>query len=458
MKANLITVSLIALMLVAAENLSAQKVTIKWSEDFVEEKGETLGQVIYDDGTHIYMRVDNKTKQARGKGNVVTPGILKLDLNMKPVARENYSSDIDDLVIRGLFYFDGQFVMLTSKYDKASNTTEIFGVPIDIATLKPRSGAVSLWKVGAPPKKDFYWDASISDDSTRLLLVATFDQKKDEKERFAYKVVDKSLKSVNDKMVELNYKSSDFSILNYKVSAAGDLYVFAKGYREGAKSQTERGENKTRVASYEIVILKYGVDGAEKEYRIPMGEKVMDTYALATDPSGGDLFVFGTYQAATEDGVIGYFFNRIDSKTGDVKVAKTQQFPISFIDNVNRLNDDKSKGKSPGISKYFNITDLMVMPDNRIYAIIEKRYSVVQTTKYGSYTTYHSNSIIATQLDKEGNQVWINHIPKSQFFNSLTAYIYYSTMVYKDKLLIFYNDIDKNLTYNINTEIGRAHV
>jgi hypothetical protein len=252
-------------------------------------------------------------------------------------------------------------------------------------------------------------------------------------------------------MVELNYKSSDFSILNYKVSAAGDLYVFAKGYREGAKSQTERGENKTRVASYEIVILKYGVDGAEKEYRIPMGEKVMDTYALATDPSGGDLFVFGTYQAATEDGVIGYFFNRIDSKTGDVKVAKTQQFPISFIDNVNRLNDDKSKGKSPGISKYFNITDLMVMPDNRIYAIIEKRYSVVQTTKYGSYTTYHSNSIIATQLDKEGNQVWINHIPKSQFFNSLTAYNYYSTMVYKDKLLIFYNDIDKNLTYNINT-------
>jgi hypothetical protein len=69
-----------------------------------------------------------------------------------------------------------------------------------------------------------------------------------------------------------------------------------------------------------------------------------------------------------------------------------------------------------------------------------------------SYTTYFSNSMIAIQLDKNGEQKWINHIPKSQFFNSLTSYIYYSTMVFDNKLNIIYNETEKNLNYNLNSD------
>jgi len=443
-------ISFIASLFVIVSSTNAQKATIKWSEEFIEEKGEKLGEVLYDDGAHIYVRVTSITKGDRGKGKAVTPGIMKLDLNMKPVARENYTTDMDDIDLQGLFYMGGKFIMLTSKYDKPSNTTEIFAVSIDQATLKPSGKPVSLWKLSAPPKKDYYWNASISDDSTSMLLFSTFDQKDEEKERFAYKIVNKDLATVQEKMIELKYVNEDFALLNYKVSRSGDLYVFAKGYKEGAKKQVERGADKKKVATYDVVILKFGKDGGEKEYRIPMGEKVMDAYALGTDPKTDDLFVVGTFQATTENGVIGYFFNRINSKTGDVMASQINKFPLSFIDKVNRLNDDKSKGENPGVSKYFNITDLIVTPDDRIYALIEKRYSVTTTSKYGTYTTYYSNSIIAVQMDKQGNQSWINHIPKSQFFNSLTAYIYYSTMIYKDKLYIFYNDIDKNLTYNIN--------
>lgn len=450
MKNKLLIMVLLALG-VSTFQVTAQKATIKWSEEFIEEKGEKLGEVLYDDGTYVYVRVTSITKGERGKGKAITPGIMKLDKDMKPVARENYTSDMDDIDLQGLFYMGGNFVMLTSKYEKSSNSTEVFAISIDKNTLKPKGKTVSLWKLSAPPKKYFSWNATLSDDSSSMLLFATYNQKDDEKERFAYKVVGKDLGTVQEKMVELKYANEDFSILSYKVSKSGDLYVLSKGYKDGAKKQVERGADKKKVATYDVVILKYGKDASEKEYRIPMGEKVMDAYAMSNDPATDDLFVVGTFQAATEDGVIGYFFNRINSKTGDVTASKINMFPLSFIDKVNRLNDDKSKGKSPGISKYFNITDLIVTPDDRLYALIEKRYSVTTTSKYGSYTTYYSNSIIAIQMDKNGNQAWMNHIPKSQFFNSLTAYIYYSTMVTKDKLYIFYNDIEKNLAYNINS-------
>ncbi|MFM7080109.1 MAG: hypothetical protein ACKOYC_10020, partial [Bacteroidota bacterium] len=450
MKNKQLFLLMIALCL-SANTLIAQKVTIKWSEEFVEEKGEKLGQILYDDGSFIYVRVTNISKGERGKGTSITPGIMKLDKELKPVARENYTSDKDDISLVDMFYMGGDFVMLTSKYEKASNTTEVFAVSIEKSTLKPKGKSVSLWKLSAPPKINFNWNASLSDDSSSMILFATYDQKDSEKERFAYKVVGKDLSTFQEKQVELKYINEDFAILGYKVSKSGDLYILSKGYKDGAKGQVERGADKKKVATYDIVILKYGKDASEKEYRIPMGDKVMDTYAMANDPATDDLFVVGTFQAATEDGVIGYFFNRINSKTGDVTSAKINQFPLSFIDKVNRLNDDKSKGKSPGISKYFNITDLIVTPDDRLYALVEKRYSATTTSKYGSYTTYYSNSIIAIQMDKNGTQAWMNHIPKSQFFNSLTAYIYYSTMVTKDKLYLFYNDIEKNLSYNINS-------
>lgn len=440
------------MLLIISFNSSAQKITIKWSPEFIEEKGEILQDVLFDDGSNIYVRVTHKDKKSRGKDGGITPGIMKLDKEMKPIAREDYTTSQDDIKLQGLFYYAGQFAMITSKFDKASNSTEVYAVAIDKTSLKPAGNTQTIWKLSAPPKKDFYWGVRVSDDSTKLVFTSTFEQKDDEKLKFAFKTVDKDFKSVQEKLVTLDYKVDDFRIIDSKVSSKGDFYLVGKGYKSDARKETERTADNKKVSTYDIVILKFNRDGSEKEYHIPMGEKLIDTYAMRNDPATDDLFLMGTYQATSKDGVIGYFFNRINAVSGDVTVAKTHEFPLSFIQKVNDLNDDKTKGKKPGISAYFNICDFMVRPDNVVYAIIEKRYSVTTTTKTMSYTTYYSNSMIAIQLDKNGEQKWINHIPKSQFFNSLTAYIYYTTMVFDNKLNIIYNENEKNLQYNLSSD------
>ena len=152
--------------------VQAQKISVTWSPEFVEEKGEVLQDVLYDDGNNLYVRVMKKVKKSRGNDGGITPGIMKLDKSMKPVAREDYSTSEDDIKLQGLFYYAGQFAMITSKYDKPSNSTEVYGVAIDKATLKPIGSTQTIWKLSAPPKKDFYWGVRVSDDSTKLVFTA----------------------------------------------------------------------------------------------------------------------------------------------------------------------------------------------------------------------------------------------------------------------------------------------
>jgi hypothetical protein len=122
-----------------------------------------------------------------------------------------------------------------------------------------------------------------------------------------------------------------------------------------------------------------------------------------------------------------------------------------MITRVNEMSNTKTKGANPGISTTFNFKHFIMNPDESIYGILERNYSITTTTKYGSYTTFFSEGIIAFQLDKDGNQRWINFIPKRQFYNSLTDYLSNSVMVTDDELIIFYNDNNKNLAYDLNS-------
>ena len=94
-----------------------QDFKIKWSEEFKEEKGDRLENVMFDDGTNIYVQVANVEKgKGKDRGDLFTiPGIIKLDANLKPVIRENYTTDVEDMRLYGMFYVGGNFIMVTHK-------------------------------------------------------------------------------------------------------------------------------------------------------------------------------------------------------------------------------------------------------------------------------------------------------------------------------------------------------
>ena len=68
-----------------------------------------------------------------------------------------------------------------------------------------------------------------------------------------------------------------------------------------------------------------------------------------------------------------------------------------------------------------------------------------------SYPVYLSNGIIAMQLDIAGKEKWHQYIPKQQLYSDITAYMYYSYMISKDKITLFYNDREENIDYDMSS-------
>lgn len=432
---------------------SAQKSTIKWSEEFAEEKGEHLGKVIYYDGKYLYVNVFVIDKH-NFKNIKETPGIIKFDSEMKPVKRQDYKADIaskEDVFFNGIHYLGGDFVMITNIYDKKTNTRELFAQKINKDNLKTEGKLVSIMKVTGEKRTDFDYDLSFSEDSSKLVINVNPIQKKKQYERFAFKIIDKDFKTVSEKSVELPYYDEDFRVSSIKVNSKNQLFLLAKAYKSGSKKETMKDENSNKVASYEVVLKKFSTDGVVQDFNLDLSGKFLNDFEMTLDKKG-DLFLCGLYKAEDNEFVNGYFYFHLDGETGKVLHTNSFNFPLSFITHVNELEDDKTKGKNPGVSSRFSVSDLIVTDDGRIYTIFEKNWSVRTQNKYGNYFTYYSRGMIMMQMDMSGKQKWYHYVAKDQYYNSITWYLSHTNMVLNDRLLVFYNDKTDNVHYNISSK------
>src|ERR1700722_1854134 len=108
-------VSLTAILLVAFTTIYAQEIKVKWGTEYKNPKKETIGNVIYFDGTNIFATLSASHGGAFSK-TTVTPTIVKFDDEMQPVKRRDYTTSEDNLYFHGTYHIAGKFFMVTSKF------------------------------------------------------------------------------------------------------------------------------------------------------------------------------------------------------------------------------------------------------------------------------------------------------------------------------------------------------
>jgi hypothetical protein len=444
-------IAIISLLLFSLQNAFSQKSKITWSEELKETKGDVLGNLLKDDGEFIYFYVGNYKRKVWGNSSV-TPGIMKFDYNMKTVLREDYTATVPDkvnLTFGGIFYCGGNFIMISNMHTKSTNTTEIQATKIDIKTLKPVGPAESIWKITAPKSKDFDWSFIVSDDSSKILLVAAYEQKDDEFKKFAYKVIDGNLKTVQERQVTLTQTVEKYQLNFRTVDNTGNVYFIGKAYFGSAKKEAKRNENNKKVSTYNLLVMRYAIDGKESSYNLEMGDKLLDNMWVQTDPVTDDMCIISTFSDTKQLGVISYGFYRLKATTGEILKSTTIKFPLPMIKKIQDFEHHMvSRAEEPSIPKTYTIISYKIMPDGRMYVILSNDFSQVVSTKNGSYTVYHSEGSIVSMLKSDGELAWMHYIPKRQFFNSLTCYLYQAQMVLDDKIVIFYNETEKNINYD----------
>lgn len=442
-------VSVLMLCLTLFSGLAfAQKDKIVWSQEFKEASGDKMGNILYDDGENVYMYVQNKKRGDKG----ITPGIMKLDSKMKAVQRQDFKASEENVKLLNIMYCGGKFMMITTKHNKESNTTTVYGTTISLPDLVASEGSTELWKVSAPAKRDIYLSVQRSDDTTMFAIRSFLEQKKNEKQMFAFKVMDGSFKIIHEKSKTLDYTEDQYSLKSISLANDGSVSYFAKRYKSSSKKETTRGDDKKKEASYTLNVLHFTKDGNEKEFNIELGDKLMDNLAVASDPVSSDMLMFITFTDIKVKHLTGYDFLRISSATGEVLAQKSHQFPKQMIDKMRKVEKPFSVPKDEAyLPKTFNIHEMHATADGRIYLILDNTFSITRSSSRSSYTMYYSLGLIAMMHDKDGNVKWTNYVPKHQWYRNTLGYLYPTIAYTEDKISIFYNDNVKNQALDFNS-------
>ena len=240
----------------------------------------------------------------------------------------------------------------------------------------------------------------------------------------------------------------------------GFVYVAIKHYSAEITREAMR-EDGDRVPTYQYKLLSYGQGGSTGEITFDLQKQfILGTKIIYNKDQS--LTVAGLYKAKPNGRVRGAFYTTLDRSGKELTSAKLVSFPEEIITLIDKDDFGKDKKSDPGISSRFKIRDILYRTNGSVDLIseFEDRYTVVDNTGGGfgtsistgrmrSTTYYVSGSIISVNIPAQGEPRF-TRIPKHQRMAEAQLFLGYFPIVYRDKLVIIYNDEEDNLERDLS--------
>ncbi|MDD2983244.1 MAG: hypothetical protein PHQ74_07645 [Crocinitomicaceae bacterium] len=274
--------------------------------------------------------------------------------------------------------------------------------------------------------------------------------KKDENDRFVYKIFSKDFKVVTEGEYQVPYDTKISDISRRFLSNTGDYFLSCNIYDLG---------DKKRVKDFSLidkVILLHIKDNDVEEMAMEIDGRRAIQMNYSSDGKGILTFT-GLYGEKKQAGIKGIFYFRYDFKNKKQIDSGFEPFSKEFItkgwtDKQKEKADKKQKkGKAEPQLYNYKIRDLMTLADGSIIGLMEQYYVQVVTTtdpKTGATTTryiYHYDDLIAYKIKADGTFDWINKIPKRQTSQNDGGFLSSVYSFLKDgKMIIMFNDHVKN--------------
>jgi hypothetical protein len=436
------------IVLLEISNTSAQRPTITWSEDFKEEKGELLGKRIHYRNDTLFMYARKITKKVVGD-NLITPSIIAFDNKMNVVARNSYGSDREDLVYEGMYALGDGFIMFGNFSKKKDKEKTLYAQKID-ASLNPVGGTVELWTITGEKPDDVVFGNIVSDDLSKFMIYEMPDEGKDDKQRFIYKMFDANLNAVSGNTITLESHGISTLLRNFIVTNGGEIFLIQHVYNTPKRTYAREVDGKS-VPDYKVNVVHIDTKGQINTIEVPLENHFLINSSLMMDKNGDALFV-GLTSVNEHENITGIMNLRVDKSGKNIISTGKYEFAPEFISRVNTLDDYKTSKKKFGIYDGYNME--ILFDGGKTFFVMENKRSEAQYKSNGEYwyTKYFSKGIIATRFDNStGKYDWSTFIPKNQALSQVSTYLYHWAAVRDHKLYLYYNEDEKNLAYDINS-------
>ncbi len=441
-------------------DLKAQKIDVTWGE---EGKRETYYQSFIKGVNNETIKFSFDIQKKFLAKPVYTGYLTKFNANAAEIAEQEIIVEEEKTSFGDLLNLKNNIYMFSSQYVKEDKVTNYFYQKIDIKTLKNVGKITNIGSFVAIKKSSQSTiDVEASKDSSKLLVFGLTPYKKKENEKYYMAVYDYNMAKQWEKTVELPYLDKFVDVVDYLVTNEGDVCVIIKHYDKEVKKESIK-EDGEKVPAYKTKLLLYqkGVE-MPLEYILDIGNKYVHTLQLSND-NMGDLVLFGMYKTKYNGYVTGYFIANFDKKTKQLSTKKMYEFDMDLLDLIKKDKQGSNKEKDPGLSWQFSLKATVDRNDGSRDYILEY-YNVTAVTRSrggmglggglmlgfsSTYYIYSYGDIVDINIKSDG-KVLVTRIPKLQVTTDIKMYSSFIPMVYKDKLLLFYNDdednIDRDLT------------
>lgn len=445
---NFYKLAIILLLIFSTSKNFAQTFDVSWG-DKAKLKYDFDDAVTIGGGKSIVLKLKIPRASLFGGNSSVSPSLMLLDANSEMLKENDLELDEKNAVLKGFEKYGKNVFFLYSAYDKENKTTSVYALKIDEKTLTPTS-KTTLGTYESDSRGD-QADATykLSSDSSKILLFVEGPERKKDNKKFYVGVFDTDLKKQWAREIELPILEKFVSIYDQDVTDEGKVYVAIKHYDKEVKKETVR-ENGDKIPSYVYKLMVYSKESAkEKEITFNTDNNFIQGTKLTYDKNG-NVTVAGLYKQKSNGRITGAFYASFNGNSSEVKNPKMVAFDeelIRLVDKDGFASDNKS---DPGLSSNFRINQILARPNGSV-DLVSEFYQLIVTTTYNpntrSSTTsyrYFYGDIVNTNIDKNGKATF-TRVPKNQKFVNSNIFMGYFPFIYKDKLVLLFNDDKDNI-------------
>ena len=448
-----------------------------WGKDYGEPNNTNATKIIglTNDGFYMLRQKVLNNPEAKPRAWVE---FYDNDMNLKKSIEQELKykgkqRDFEDVVFLG-----GELYLLTSFNNSAKKKNYLFKQQISSKSLIPSKSLDMICETDARNQEaEGSFGNYVSTDSSYLLIYNDLPYKKNEPERFGFRVFDRNFDLVWEKDIVLPYPDNQFTVEEYQVDASGNVHLLGVLYTDQAKWR-RRGS-----PTYQYVILSY-LDNGEitEEFRVDLENKFV-TDLTFRPVKNGELVCAGFYSEKGTYSVKGAYYFRLNPRTRATNNTNFQPFEFDFLtEYMTERSRDKAKAaqarndvqRSAELFNY-SLDELITRSDGGAVLVAEQfyieedryndspfgygfgyGYNPYDPFYYNRYRNnfqvdyyYNYNDIIVVNIRPTGEIEWAARIPKKQQTrNDGGYYSSYAMSIVRDKLFFIFNDNARNFDGN----------
>lgn len=275
--------------------------------------------------------------------------------------------------------------------------------------------------------------------------------KKEEKDRYGFKILDDHLNEVADGDYKLPFRGDLSTIGEYYLSNTGDYFISVTEYSPQEEKKIFKGYM-TYKAMHILHITPEGIN----DFKLDLKGKRVEAMSLSSD-NDRIFTITGIFGESAKAGVTGLFYLKVDYDKQVIIDEGLENFSKDFIvqDWTDRERDraERREARGWGAPQLYSyvMRQTEVLGDGSIvgsleqYYVQEVSYNDPRTAMIRTYFNYYYNDIIVFKVNPEGGFSWLKKINKYQVStNDGGPYSSYARFRDQGKLCFIFNDHIKN--------------